>query len=195
MGWVRMEDRDRERLGERLREAREERGLAPGALAEELRVPEGTLGSWERGDAVPSCQDLVSMASTLGTGLPELLGEGLTARMAELSEASRGELRTVYGALCLGWVVVFALEVAGTLGLGRAPWAVYAALLVPALLLSWRALALERERGLRTAREVADYLERGARPADDEAPLAFLGWALKGVCVALVVEALAGALG
>ena len=190
MGKVRMEDCDRERLGERLRQAREGRGLTQEALAEELHVSRQTVSNWERGKTLPDIQSLVGAASTLGMGLPELLGEDERRRMAELAEASRSELKTIYGALCLGWVAVFAIEVVRILGLGQVHWAVYAALLLPTLWLSWRAFSLEREAGLKTARDVADYIENGARPDDDEYPLTFLGWALKGVPLALAIEAL-----
>ena len=142
-----MEDCDRERLGERLRQAREGRGLTQEALAEELHVSRQTVSNWERGKTLPDIQSLVGAASTLGMGLPELLGEDERRRMAELAEASRSELKTVYGALCLGWVAVFAIEIARILGLGQVHWAVYAALLLPTLWLSWRAFSLEREAG------------------------------------------------
>ena len=190
MGKVRMEDCDRERLGERLRQAREGRGLTQEALAEELHVSRQTVSNWERGKTLPDIQSLVGAASTLGMGLPELLGEDDRRRMVELAEASRSELKTIYGALCLGWVAVFAIEVVRILGLGQVHCAVYAALLLPALWLSWRAFSLEREAGLKTARDVADYIENGARPDDDEYPLTFLGWALKGVPLALAIVAL-----
>lgn len=190
MGKVRMKDCDKERLGERLRQAREERGLTQEALADELHVSRQTVSNWERGKTLPDIQSLVGAASTLGMGLPELLGEEATGRMSELAEASRAELKTVYGALSLGWVVVFAIEISRILGLGPVHWVVYAALLLPALWLSWRAFSLERETSLKTARGIVDYIENGSRPDDEEYPLTFLGWALKGVPLALAIEAL-----
>ena len=70
MGKVRMEDCDRERLGERFRQAREGRGLTQEALAEELHVSRQTVSNWERGKTLPDIQSLVGAASTLGMGLP-----------------------------------------------------------------------------------------------------------------------------
>lgn len=195
MGKVRMEDCDKERVGARLRGAREARGLTQEALAEELHVSRQTVSRWERGKTLPDIQSLVGAASTLGMDLAELLGADQTRRMAELSRDSRHELRTIYGALCLGWFVVLALEVTKIFSPGQTFLLVYAALLVPTIWLGWHAHSIERDAGLRCARDVTAYVRDGVRPEDDERPLTFLGWVLKAVPAALVIEVIASLLG
>lgn len=195
MGRVRVEDCDRELLGGRLRGAREAHGMSREALADELGVTAQIVEAWERGAEFPDARGVTGAAAALRMDVAELLGDEGSARVRELAAASGRELRNVYGGLCLCWAAVIVMEMAVTLGLGRAPWYVCAVLMVPAAWLLWRALSAERDRGLRTARGLADYLERGARPKDDETPLAILGWALKLAPLALMVEAVAGVAG
>jgi transcriptional regulator with XRE-family HTH domain len=49
-------------LGERLRQAREARGLTRGEVAEQLDISERTLARWERGDFEPSLSTLSRLA-------------------------------------------------------------------------------------------------------------------------------------
>ena len=48
---------------------------------------------------------------------------------------------------------------------------------------------------LRTARGVTDYLERGARPADEERALSVVGYLLQAVALVTLLEVALGLLG
>ncbi|MCB9796687.1 MAG: helix-turn-helix transcriptional regulator [Alphaproteobacteria bacterium] len=63
----------RERLGERLRWLRGERGLSQGELAQRCGVQVAEVSKWERGRRGPSLEGLVKLADGLGVSLPELM--------------------------------------------------------------------------------------------------------------------------
>lgn len=186
---------DRAALGASLRAAREARGLSVGELAEREGVEEHDLAEWERGDALPSAARLIGLAAALETDLDALVGRDGAARLGEIAAESRRELKATYAALSLGWLVVLALEVARALAPGSSFLAAYLALLVASAPLSVRALLLERDAGLRTARGVTDYLERGARPADEERALSVVGYLLQAVALVTLLEVALGLLG
>ena len=191
MGKVRMEDCDRERLGERLLQAREGRGPSRRRRSRRSSTSRGRrspTGSAARRS--PDIQSLVGAASTLGMGLPELLGEDERRRMQSSPRRRARSSRPSTGpSASAGWPCSRSRSHASSAS-GRCTGPSTPRSSLPTLWLSWRAFSLEREAGLKTARDVADYIENGARPDDDEYPLTFLGWALKGVPLALAIEAL-----
>jgi transcriptional regulator with XRE-family HTH domain len=60
-------------LGERLRQAREQRGLVRGEVAEKLDISERTLARWERGDFEPSLATLAVLADVYGVTPAQLI--------------------------------------------------------------------------------------------------------------------------
>lgn len=60
-------------LGERLRQAREARGLVRADVAGELDISERTLARWERGDFEPSLETLGTLAELYRVPLADLI--------------------------------------------------------------------------------------------------------------------------
>lgn len=61
-------------FGDRLRLAREAKGMTQGMLAIKLRVHENNLGEYERGVHEPTAYVLAKIAVALGVSADELLG-------------------------------------------------------------------------------------------------------------------------
>ena len=60
-------------LGERLRQAREGKGLVRGEVATKLDISERTLARWERGDFEPSLATLGKLAELYGVPIANLI--------------------------------------------------------------------------------------------------------------------------
>ncbi len=69
-------------VGERLRAARQERGLSLGALAETAHVGKGSLSEIENGARNPTLGTLYALAGALGVPLATLLADRPGARVA-----------------------------------------------------------------------------------------------------------------
>jgi len=69
-------------VGERLRAARQERGLSVGALAEAARVGKGSLSEIENGARNPTLGTLYALAGALGVPLATLIADRPGARLA-----------------------------------------------------------------------------------------------------------------
>ena len=69
-------------VGERLRSARQERGLSLGALAEAAHVGKGSLSEIENGVRNPTLSTLYALAGTLGVPLATLLADRAGARIS-----------------------------------------------------------------------------------------------------------------
>jgi transcriptional regulator with XRE-family HTH domain len=69
-------------VGERLRAARRERGLALGALAEAARVGKGSLSEIENGVRNPTLGTLYALAGALGVPLATLIADRAGVRVA-----------------------------------------------------------------------------------------------------------------
>jgi transcriptional regulator with XRE-family HTH domain len=91
-------------VGERLRAARQERGLSVGALAEAAGVGKGSLSEIENGIRNPTLSTLYSVAGTLGVPLATLIADrpgalvtssGVEARLLEVSRDA-GQTIEVY---------------------------------------------------------------------------------------------------
>ncbi|MFY0409341.1 helix-turn-helix domain-containing protein [Solicola sp. PLA-1-18] len=63
-------------IGERLRDARRERGITLRSLAQDLKVSASLISQVENGKTQPSVSTLYAMVSYLGVSLDELLGVG-----------------------------------------------------------------------------------------------------------------------
>ncbi|MDO9378397.1 MAG: helix-turn-helix domain-containing protein [Nocardioidaceae bacterium] len=63
-------------IGERLRDARRERGITLRSLAQDLKVSPSLISQVENGKTQPSVSTLYAMVSHLGISLDELLGVG-----------------------------------------------------------------------------------------------------------------------
>lgn len=61
-------------LGQRIQEARKNKGLSQEALAEQVGVSRQALGKWEKDTALPSLENLQVLACVLDVGVDELLG-------------------------------------------------------------------------------------------------------------------------
>jgi transcriptional regulator with XRE-family HTH domain len=81
-------------VGERLRAARQDRGLSLGALAEAARVGKGSLSEIENGARNPTLGTLYALAGALGVPLATLIAErpgvrvaspGIEARLLDVS--------------------------------------------------------------------------------------------------------------
>lgn len=59
---------------ERLRKLRKERSISQVRLSIEIGVAQETISAYERGKAVPTCENLVNMAKFLNTSTDYLLG-------------------------------------------------------------------------------------------------------------------------
>lgn len=62
-----------DRVGESIRELRDERGWKQRELAERLGVSPFTVSRWERGDSTPSLARLNEIADTFGVTLTDLI--------------------------------------------------------------------------------------------------------------------------
>jgi transcriptional regulator with XRE-family HTH domain len=95
-------------VGERLRAARQERGLSLGALAEAAHVGKGSLSEIENGARNPTLGTLYALAGALGVPLATLLADrpgvrvaspGIEARLLDVSRdggPGRGQTVEVY---------------------------------------------------------------------------------------------------
>lgn len=61
-------------LGQKIQEARKNKGLSQEALAEQVGVSRQALGKWEKDTALPSLENLQVLACVLDVGVDELLG-------------------------------------------------------------------------------------------------------------------------
>lgn len=62
------------KLAERLKHVRKEKGLSQNALAKLLNVTQPAVAKWESGTREPSLDDLISLANVLGETTDFLLG-------------------------------------------------------------------------------------------------------------------------
>ncbi|MDM8302618.1 helix-turn-helix domain-containing protein [Collinsella tanakaei] len=182
---------DKATIGARIRDVRTKRGVSQEALAEALHVSRQTVSNWERGKTLIDVQSLAEMARALETTLPELLGEPEMRRMVERGGDTRRELMTIYVGLSLFVPAVILLEFMH--GTAASLWFA-CALIPPAIWFSWRAFAVERDLGLRCAREVAEYIERGTLPKHSGRPRSFAAYIALGIGLWLFLEFILGLL-
>lgn len=63
----------RKQIGERIRQARDERNLAQRSLAEKLGVTQSSISLWERGENLPEYHMVVNLANVLGVSAQWLM--------------------------------------------------------------------------------------------------------------------------
>jgi len=89
--------RQRETMGERLRQARKLRQLSQDKAAEFLGLTHGALGQWERAETIPTLENLISIAAHYNASLDWLvwggaMGSGIEARIRKIPDVLRVEL-------------------------------------------------------------------------------------------------------
>lgn len=62
-------------LGDRIKDARERRGLTQEELAEKVHVVRQTVSKWEKGQSVPDADTLMALAEALNVTTSDLIGE------------------------------------------------------------------------------------------------------------------------
>lgn len=114
-------------LGQRIQEARKNKGLSQEALAEQVGVSRQALGKWEKDTALPSLENLQVLACVLDVGVDELLGTAaqqngapeptltLDALRALLDarDADKRRRSRLWGSAALGVAVVLFCVMAG----------------------------------------------------------------------------------
>lgn len=83
-------------MGVRLRQARLGRHLSQVQAGDAIGVTHGTVGQWERGETLPTLENLIGVADLYGASLDWLvwgMGTGIETRLKSLPKVLREPLR------------------------------------------------------------------------------------------------------
>lgn len=114
-------------LGQNIQAARKNKGLSQEALAEQVGVSRQALGKWEKDTALPSLDNLQTLAAALDVGVEELLGSEAgesgaseptltldTLRtLLEARDAEKQRRTRIWGGAALGVALVLVCVLAG----------------------------------------------------------------------------------